>query len=312
MATALRRVRRYTRSASLKFQDWFVRPVLGEFARQIYGNGAGLVNNVKSEMLLRQLRRPAPVVDQAGADRIERLRRDGYLKWQPGFSPELLGAITAKFQTALRNPQTSYAVSRGGYQTAILEPTKTIPELCALLTPPIADTLRAVLGTHIRVKHVNCWRIVNVPDYDGKREVFSNFWHCDEYLTSEWKFFVNLSDVTRESGATQVHPVGSTREIMRSGFRSRFWVTGRARRLLEEPSRIVYGDGPVGTALLLNAQLCVHRAGMPAPGLHRDIVQFVIDPSAVPLGDDWPSRIDYDPVEAQIVRERRGLVPAGS
>jgi len=119
--------------------------------------------------------------------------------------------------------------------------------------------------------------------------------------------------VTREAGATLLHPISSTREIMRSGFHSRYWISRRARALLESPARIVYGDGPAGTALFFNAQLCVHRAGIPQAGLHRDMVQFVIDPSPVPLADDWPSHIEHDPAEVQVLRQRaaRGVPVRG-
>jgi len=171
---------RYARSAFYRFQDWFVRPVLGGFARRIYGNGAGLVNNIRAELLLRRARKGTPPSTAVRGDdpRVEFMRREGYLKFTPGYDPELLGIVASKFRRAVEDPAASYS---GKYHIAILEPMKRIPELRSLLTDEVQGLLCAHLGSNIRVKQVNCWRILPAPDYDGKKEVYSNFWHCDEF-----------------------------------------------------------------------------------------------------------------------------------
>jgi hypothetical protein len=277
------------------------RPVVGEIPRLIYGNDAGLLNNVRAERGLRRLRggrSAGEVLDP----RVRQFRDEGYVMLLPAYDRALLAAICRDVERLIEDPQHSIPRADGNASRTLVTAIEKIPALRHLLDKEIRDLLEAYYGTHVGVTSVSVWRNRAVPGYDGKGEVYSNFWHCDDYLTSRVKLFVNLSDVTRETGAFRLIPVSSTKQIMRSGYLTRYWALGRARTLLEDTSRVVYAEGPVGSAILANTQRCLHAASIPRPGSLRDIVEFKFDPSSRPLAADWVRHLAVDPYEARFAR----------
>ena len=300
-------ISRAGKAAYTRTMYWVVRPTLGSVPRRLYGNDAGWLNNWNARRGLRRLRAAAGTSVGAQADpRVSQLSREGYLRifpaWaapSPGSAPylaptwdrALLDAIRTRAAQLLEDPRESVPLARGGYSVGLMRPIAQIPELARLVTDDVVRLVGAYYGTACRVARVSLWRNKHVPAYDGSREFYSDFWHCDEYLTWRLKMFVNLTDVTRETGALRVHSLGTTRRIMRDGYITRYWIMGRAKGLLEDTARIVYTEGPVGSGIFANTQLCLHAASIPKEGTYRDIVEISFEPSPVPIEPEWAAQM---------------------
>lgn len=148
-----------------------------------------------------------------------------------------------------------------------------VPEAGGLVTPTIREIVTAYYGGPFRVDSLTSWRIEHVAP-NPRHEAYSDFWHCDNAPVSLLKLYVNLSHVRADTGAFRLHPIPSTRAIMRAGYWSRWRMTGRARRLADDPARIVIFDGAPGTACFCNTERCLHRAAIPRAGTYRDIVEI--------------------------------------
>ena len=273
------------------------RLLLGEVPRLVYGNDAGFWENYSARRELRRLRRAqAPSV--APDDRAEFLSSEGYLPLGKPFDPELVRRIADRFRALIGDPEASQPVGPRirDAARALARPLDSIPEIRELLTDDLGRVLNAYYGSAFTVKHVRAWRNMPVPEAFEKQDVYSNLWHNDHDPVTLLRLFVYLTDgVTRHTGATHFHSIPMTRRIMRKGYLRRRAILPAARRVLEDPQRIRYFEGDVGSACLLNPQLCLHRAGVPAPGSYRDIVQFTIAPSDRPLAADWADRLPPDP-----------------
>ena len=57
--------------------------------------------------------------------------------------------------------------------------------------------------------------------------------------------------------------------------------------VLENEKYMWKATGDVGTALMCNCNLGMHKAGIPNPGHYRDLIQFQLAPSSEPLPKDW-------------------------
>jgi hypothetical protein len=161
----------------------------------------------------------------------------------------------------------------------------------SLVTPRVRAIMEAYFGGHFEVAYIRAWRISYIAGLseDTAVEAYSNQWHNDRFSTALVRFFVLLSDgVTRDTGAFRLHPIPSTKQIVRSGtYLRRDLVFGEARRALEDDSRVAYFEGDAGAACLANPQFVLHRAGIPRPGSSRDMLNFTFRPATKPLADDW-------------------------
>ncbi|MGH9775343.1 MAG: hypothetical protein ACRD50_10395 [Candidatus Acidiferrales bacterium] len=269
----------------------------GQLGRMIYGNDIGFAKNVLAMRdLKKQQRRSGDVAD---ADpRADFLRSQGYVKLDLTCSRALIEEVRRKYQALLTHPLLSRDLSprMSNIMRGVVDPIKHIPEFQHFITPEVQRILRAYYVSHFKVDHVRAWRNFHVPEEQRKKDVFSNLWHNDQCPVTTLKLFVCLSDgVTRENGSLRLHPIPSTKKIMRLGYMRRRLTIGPARRLLEDSSHTVYFEGNLGSACILNPQQCLHGAGVPQEGKFRDMVQFSFSPSDKPLSDDWPATLPLDP-----------------
>lgn len=283
------------------------RLVLGELPRLYYGNDAGFQENYGAWKELRALQARAPVAP--GPDRESAsLRREGFLALGKPYPPSLVESIRNKFEALIRSdaslpigPRVKEAI-RG-----IVDPLEHIPELEQLLSPAIRTILQGYYRTHFKVEHVRLWRNVHVEGPAAHQDVFSNLWHNDHDPVTLLRLFVYMTDgVTRDTGATRFHGIPATKQIMRRGYMRRRAILPPARRILEDESRMLFFEGDAGSACLLNPQLCLHRAGVPGPGSHRDMIQFTLAPSDRPLPEHWAAAMPPDPVMRAYAEAARG------
>jgi hypothetical protein len=283
-----------------------VQPVFGTIPRMVFGNDAGFRGNIRGNLRLQECRRAysSQSDDRVSDERVEFFRREGYLPVPDAFDPALIQTIRTKYEGMIDDPSASRWNGVGEYKTtsrAIDSPVRRIPEIAALLTPDIQQIIRQYYGSHMEVASVRAWRTYHVPGVDTQSDAYSNQWHNDRFSVALLRLFVYLSDgVTRETGAFRLHPIESTKRIVRSGFYlRRSLILPPAQRALEDERRIVYFEGDAGSACLANVQTCLHRAGIPREGSQRDIVQFTLRPATTALLSDWATRLSSDRYEKE-------------
>lgn len=101
-------------------------------------------------------------------------------------------------------------------------------------------------------------------------EVYNNYYHVDFYVSTFFKMFINLSNVTEENGPLHIYDIRSTGEYI-----DKF---NYSSRLNYEPNeiknRLKINSGFKGESLVADTTKCLHRAGLVQNG-YRDML-FVI------------------------------------
>lgn len=250
------------------FNEWVIDGVFGEASRLTFGNSAGFWNNV-GPAVKGGWRRSVPVSSD-----VQGLRRDGYVLSKITYEPELMAGITRKFQRMIEDPEHARASSR--YSIELKDALRSIPEFRRLLSPEVRRTLQEHFGSPFRVVETQAFRTFPIPESDREKEAYSNFWHCDGYPASWLKLYVFLSDWTPDSGGTEILPIPVTKKVMRSGYVNRYFTIGGQKRLAHLTSEHATAVGSAGSVFLFNPQRCLHRAGVPRDGRHRDAMMFFI------------------------------------
>ncbi|WP_037607061.1 hypothetical protein [Streptacidiphilus rugosus] len=270
-----------------------------EGARLYWGNDAWTENNRGQRRLLMKSRsEPAVLADTAGGVLAARAEREGYAVVDPGYRAGLIEEVRESYDALIGDP--TVTVDMGGRikdtVRYVLDPVGRAPALRELLNAPVLSVLDAYYGGRWRVQHVRMWRIGHIPEPERRFHHYGNLWHCDQHPISTLKFFVQISDgVTAEGGAFRLHPVPSTRRLMRSGFLGQGWAKGPARRHLDDPGRVVPFTAPAGQGAFVNTTRCLHRAGIPPEGTTRGMVQFTFVPSPGVRCEDPLAELPLDP-----------------
>ena len=122
------------------------------------------------------------------------------------------------------------------------------------------------------------------PDYynntirSKEAEHFNMYYHCDFYTMNYFKLFINIHDVDETNGPLNFYTIQDTKKfIKKSNYKSR-----TNYKNINLPSLII-NKGKKGESLFLNTPQCVHRAGIPSYGKHRDMlfVSFIATPEKI-------------------------------
>jgi hypothetical protein len=279
-------------SLNAMVERWLIAAasVAPRLSQPLCGTDATLGAVVKGQLALRRNRRRRRVhVAPEQAARVAGFREHGFCDLGSPFEPDLLDRVAAAFaprvmddrQCHLRyesNPdiheEDRVVPSADGavVQRTLLDPLGSIPQIRGVLSDSLVRFIEACYGCPVRLLSVTYWRNYHVPpQVSALREVgYSNYWHNDAHATDTVKLFVAMSDVSDEDGPLHVIPRPLTRRIIRRGFNRK--QVRQADRFNSDAFRMV---GPRGRAVLCNTTLCLHRAGVPAPGRSRDMLQFV-------------------------------------
>lgn len=268
--------------------------------RSVLGNDSGFRGSIRGRRSLHEARRSAvrpldpPPASVAG--RAARFGRSGVLRFDSATPTELIARVSDSFDDLIRIDEA--CEDRGPLphrwvHRYLRDAHLQIPDLPRLLTEDVARVIESTYGCSFRVRSVRAYRNTGLVGLDPSVELYANHWHLDPEVTCDLRYFVYLSDASVDSGALETIDRPSTRRALRSGYFDRNHIVGPSRRLLGE--RSVVHEGARGTGILLDAQRVLHRAGTCVPGRHRDIVQFWIAPSPVPLPEDWGARLGPDP-----------------
>ncbi len=276
------------------------RLFLNPLSRLVHGNAAGYANNASGQRALRECQRRAaatlgPAPDDA---RARQLTREGYLALQPPYETALLQKIRERAGACFDDPSAYISVGRGHLkaQRMVLHPERHIPELNQLLTSDVSGIIESYFHSYFACEIIRLWRNYPLPQMEAGADHYSNLWHNDYDLITRLRFFVLLTDnVTPETGAMQVLPISQTKRIMRAGYVRRDAIYWRARSMVNNPTKTVFFTGDLGSAFIMNPQLCLHRASVPRKGTVRDVVQFTFLPSNAELSADWVAHLPDDP-----------------
>jgi hypothetical protein len=260
----------------------------------LFGNDSGWTNNILGRRHLARSRRNSGAVDVRGARGVDLMKRERYVRFDNHIDAELVAAVAKQFDELVARDEECSDLGAGvpAAHRYLREPNQKIPDLHRLLTDEVAATIRAYYGSNFRVRSIRAYRNQSLDDEVLNLDVFGNLWHMDPELVCDLRYFVYLSPtVTVEQGALELMGVDAARRVTRTGYIRRNKVVGPARRYLADQSRGSAIDGSRGTAVLIDAQRCLHRAGVPAKGELRDMVQFWITPSHQPMSADWGTTV---------------------
>jgi hypothetical protein len=260
-------------------------------SRYAFGNTAGISNNWawSGGGPRRKLRRALLPAFQGHAS-VRRLDRDGFLVLDQPCDDLKMAPLAAKFTSLIEDDR--YSIARASaaarhanlFYSRILSNALTLmPELSGVLDAEVQRLVSAYFGGHFEVLDVLAWRNYGPSaEAAGDLELFSDFWHCDRIPATTLKYFVLLEPVDQRKGPLHIQSRRRTRELMRGAFIER----GRYNLPLadiESPDHVVKLTGVRGARALCNTVHCLHRAGRPAPGVTRDILQIQFRPSTRPF-----------------------------
>jgi len=275
--------------------------------RIVFGNTVRFSDNLRGKVsqIQHRITTDADFEPPSTAD-LEELRDVGYLDLAEPFSADVVERAQDAFQRAIEDEQMSAVRGSGEYDGKVYSRyirnvEENAPELYDLLTDDILDLVGAYLGSTFELEdkfetsNVAAWRNTHHPDHATDvplvEKIGSGNWHCDRSPPDRIKLFVILSEVDENCGPLHLLSKAETKRIIgeydfSDSKREEMGVpNGPVDEHANEIYRLV---GAPGRAALANTVPCMHRAGLPSEGRHRDIVQFEFRVSSDHLTDQIP------------------------
>jgi hypothetical protein len=284
--------------------------VKAELVKYYFGNSIDYDANVEGVRRIKLARR------QSNGEAFDPKLRTDYERNQcsrlegQSFEPKLFESIRSRAVAALSDPERSPCVYNRGEQARAqgipqdlikhdyLRQTKdvrsVIPDAPALLNRNLVQAIRSCIGSNFYFEWVYLKRLFHSElELQSRYEVLSERWHFDHQYPDGFSLFVNLTDCTVAEGPTHWINRPDSLRMLRKGF--------NASRRIESPSGGLPAGmieqcpsferllGPAGSMALIHTSYCLHRAGIPEPGLIRDTICFTFRPSAE-MNLDWPAK----------------------
>eukprot|EP00998_Keelungia_sp_KM082_P009813 NODE_59_length_2953_cov_150.918259_g56_i0.p1 GENE.NODE_59_length_2953_cov_150.918259_g56_i0~~NODE_59_length_2953_cov_150.918259_g56_i0.p1 ORF type:complete len:323 (-),score=-27.59 NODE_59_length_2953_cov_150.918259_g56_i0:1059-2027(-) len=147
----------------------------------------------------------------------------------------------------------------------------------------LVSRIRNCIGTNFFIENFYAWRNYHCPkEIVESYEAYANRFHFDSQYNDRIKFFIYLSEVDDSCGPFQHFDRVYSRKLLSKGLQenARKWsiYSGVPEEEIDK-RQLVRHTGPIGTGLICSTSFCFHCAGIPAPGRHRDVLQFVLAPS---------------------------------
>ena len=146
-----------------------------------------------------------------------------------------------------------------------------MPSVLSLVSDALRASVNEYFGCPAEFTEVSAWRNWHVPDELTSLDLLSDHWHQDSHRSDIVKVFVALSDITDDDGPFHFIDRKASRRAIQSGYR---YSVADATALEVEPGEVKRLIGPAGTAAIVNTIHCLHRAGLPAKGRQRDIIEL--------------------------------------
>lgn len=266
--------------------------------RMVFGNSVRFSDNVLGRVNRFRSRVSSDVGYSAnGSGHIDDLRELSYAELGTPYPQELLAEVRSAFEAAIEDDDKTEVRGTGEYEGTtysknIARPREHAPVFFELLTDEVLDLVGRYFRSNVELVHANpdnyvsAWRNIHIPDHVVDKIGISGYWHCDRQPADRLKLFVYASDVDTDCGPFTLVTRPETKRLVR-----KYGYSEARRNELGAPGGFVREHavtidrltGPAGTAALCNTQECLHRAGIPAEGRHRDLIQFQFRASSTPL-----------------------------
>ena len=226
----------------------------------------------------------------------EKLRRDGFAFVPKLIEPARLAPVIEAFNRAIEDEKlyrtgTNPFFLEHGIEASrsVPDPKSAIPQMAPLLDGATTDIVSSYYGTPF-ICLLEPYRTYHVPPrLVAQKEAMSNRWHCDERRTDLVKVFILLHTTDESMGPFHTLSLQHTREALRRGYANRNNL-GPAAEWMESHAEHLIGEA--GDAMFCNTNLCLHRAGIPAAGKTRDMIELRFLPALAGPGADWMDRMD--------------------
>lgn len=270
--------------------------------KKIFGNTTGVVLSVSGRS---KIDNSVDVELEKNNPELYHLKKHGFTKYENSYEKSTIDEVSKKFNMLVEDEKYSFPTSGYDgkiYQRAIKDPEKCFPEITKLITDDVIKFVSGYYKTNFKIKYILCVKNYPVPkEIQENNEMFSNFWHMDKHNASWLKFFVYLSNVTEKDGPFHIQSKIHTKELVKMGFGNRDHYD-LPLDTLENPEFVNKMTGSIGTTMFADVATCLHRAGIPEEGHHRNMVQIFLEPTKNPISKDWVNDVEeytdlkyYDP-----------------
>lgn len=263
-----------------------------KMGRSVFGVDRPFSQYAAGRLAVKRSRIRSNGVQSGTHDHGEQLRQDGVLNLGRSYDEEIISALAESFDTYLEEQGPTY--TRGhdgedytyGVTSADTDLREQFPRIKDLVNDTVRNMLLSYYGSYFKPVRVNMWRNYHVPpDVVSESEVFSNYWHFDPHTTDHMKLFVYLTDVSDDDGPFHHITKQESIDIASESFERKR--DGIPNGTVEEMAAVQRFTGPKGSTAFCNTTTTLHRAGIPAEGHHRDLLQIVFAPASKPLPNDW-------------------------
>lgn len=263
-----------------------------KMGRLVFGVDRPFSQHATGKLAVKRSQIRSESVQNGTSDRAEQLRRDGVLNLGCIYDDNLISSTAEAFDTHLEEHGPTY--TRGhdgedytyGVSSTDFEISEQFHQLEDFVNSEIRKLLRTYYGSYFQPVRINMWRNRHVPpDVVSESEVFSNYWHFDPHTTDHVKIFIYLTDVSDDDGPFHYITKGESMNIASESFERKH--DGVPNGKVEEMAAVQRFTGPKGSTAFCNTTTNLHRAGIPAKGNQRDLLQIVFAPASKPLPDDW-------------------------
>lgn len=249
--------------------EYFLRPLIGSLSRKIYGNNAGIINNILGDISIndKTLNQDCIILSQEGFIRFDEILNLDQIK-------EIKKYFEKKISESLFTPNGDNELK---YNSLIfnVEKDKLIEKFNSIKSkiPRISNLLDDYYKTDYKLYNIFLQRNIGSTVIDnGTKNYFSNQWHNDQFKTSRLKFFIYLDDVEEKNGPLKILNIKKTTEIMKNfSYISRRKMDDNLKQKLSELDKNSSVICKAGTMVFANVTKCLHRASLPKNGFHRDI-----------------------------------------
>jgi len=258
-----------------------IEPIDKQLASKLLDNPTKLTYHISGGTAVR-LSRLLTDVDEQPVDSF-RFPEKGFVTLGQPYEEQFIDDIAEQFDSVIEDGYTNSGEYNGEvYKKQITSDdfdfSERIPEVYDLLNDEVSAAIRGYYGASFELNSIKAWRNYHVPpEVVQESEVFSNYWHCDDHTVDFLKLFVYLTDVTEDHGPFHVVSKEDSETLANRGSEHRIAEhdDGVADETVESLVNVMRFTGPKGSAALCGTPLNYHRAGVPAPGQHRDIVQLM-------------------------------------
>jgi len=146
--------------------------------------------------------------------------------------------------------------------------------LRALITDEITEIVRSIYQCNFLVHNAYLERQFTTKDIPKRS---SWLWHFDDIADCQIKIFYFVTDVDKDRGATRLHNLDNSKEMMKLGFLDRYKISNNVESILTDENKIYYAEGERGTVFMFDPKV-MHKSVNPERS-YRDIIVLEVFPS---------------------------------